>query len=263
MRDPNPITDGRGMKKLRAHGIETTVGVMRDEAEAMNRPFIKFITKKMPYVRIKAAESLDGKIAANSGDSKWITGADSRRFVHRMRAEVDAVMVGANTVVRDDPRLLSRVPGAKQPLRIVVDSALRTPLTSKLFSTAGNHSVLVATTKRASFAKAKMCAKRGISVLFCATRRGKVDLRDMLRKLSKLGIVDILVEGGGELIAGLIENKLADKFMFFIAPRIIGGREAKTSVEGAGIDRVKDAVNLKNISIRRFKEDILVEAEAG
>lgn len=261
MRDPNPLTDGRGIRKLSRHGIKTSVGILESEASGINKPFIKFVTKKMPLVRVKVAESIDGKIATRSGDSRWITGKDSRRYVHELRGKVDAVMVGVATVLKDDPLLLSKIPGAKQPVRVIVDSALKTPLNARLFLKVGKYSVVLATTKEASFKKAERCAKKGISVLFCKTKNGRVDLKDLLKKLSWLNIVDLMVEGGGELVASLVEEKLVDQFMFFISPKIIGGRLAKTPVEGRGVDKVKDAVCLKNISIRKFAQDILIEAE--
>jgi diaminohydroxyphosphoribosylaminopyrimidine deaminase/5-amino-6-(5-phosphoribosylamino)uracil reductase len=217
----------------------------------------------MPFVRIKAAQSIDGKIATKSGDSKWITGEESRRYVQVLRGKVDAVMVGSGTVLKDDPMLLCKIPGAKQPIRVIVDSSLKMPLTSKLFSTACTHSVVIATTKKASFKKAEIFARNGISLLFCKMKNNRVGLKDLLKKLSWLGIADILVEGGGELAAGLIEERLVDQFIFFIAPKIIGGRDAKTSVEGIGVDKVADAVKLKNISIRMFADDIMIEAEAA
>ncbi|MCX5678473.1 MAG: bifunctional diaminohydroxyphosphoribosylaminopyrimidine deaminase/5-amino-6-(5-phosphoribosylamino)uracil reductase RibD [Candidatus Omnitrophica bacterium] len=263
MKDPNPITDGRGIKKLKAHKINTKVGVLEKEARAINRPFIKFITKKLPFVRVKVAESIDGKIATKSGDSKWISGEASRRYVHGLRSRVDAVMVGSGTVLKDDPMLLCRIPGAKQPLRIIADSSLKMPFTSKLFSTAGSHSVLIATTKKAPFKKAEVYARNGISLLFCKIKNNRIDLKDLLKKLSWLGVTDLLVEGGGELVAGLVEKKLVDQFIFFISPKIIGGRDAKTAVEGTGVDKVADAVKLKNISIRMFEDDVMIEAEAA
>lgn len=263
MKDPNPVTDGRGIRKLKAHGIRTDVGVLKEEAAAMNRPFIKSVTKKMPFVRIKMAESIDGKIATVRGDSKWITGEKSRLFVHRLRRMADAVMVGSGTAIKDDPSLLCKIPGDKQPVRIVVDSALKLPISSKLVSTAVRHSVIIATTGKADFKKAEMLARRGVSILFCKARGQRVDLTDLLKKLSRLGISDLLVEGGGELAASLIEDRLADRILFFISPMIVGGRDAKTSVEGRGVKNIRDAIRLKNISIRRFDDDTLIEAEVA
>lgn len=263
MRDPNPITDGRGINKLNKHGIRTKVGILKDEAAAINEPFIKYITRKMPLVRLKMAESLDGKISTKSGDSKWISGEQARLYVHKLRGRVDAVMVGSGTVLKDDPTLLSRIPGSKQPIRVIVDSSLRTPPSAGLFDTAEQHSVILATTKKADFNKAETFAKMGVSVLFCKIRRGSVDLKDLLKKLSLLGITDILVEGGGELAASLIEDRLVDKFIFFIAPMIIGGRDAKTPVEGVGASRITEALRLKNLSASVLGGDILVEAESA
>ena len=261
MKDPNPLNDGRGIRKLNKHGIKTEVGVLKGEAAAINRPFIKFITKRLPLVRVKMAESMDGKIATKSGDSKWITGERSRLYVHRLRSKVDAVMVGIGTVLKDDPLLLSRIPGSKQPIRVVVDSSLSASVASKIFRSADAHSVVIATTKKADFKKAERLAARGISILFCKIKDGGVDLRDLLKKLSWLGITDLLVEGGGELVASLVENKLVDQFLFFIAPMIIGGRSAKTAVEGRGVNRIREALRLKNLSMRLFDGDILIEAE--
>ncbi len=261
MKDPNPITNGRGIKKLNKYGIKTTIDVLGSESAAINRPFIKFVIKKLPFVRQKMAESIDGNLATKSGDSKWISSEESRKYVQVLRSKVDAVMVGVNTVLKDDPSLLSRIPGAKQPLRVIVDSKLRVPYSANIFKTSGRHSVILVTTKEASFKKAERLAKRGISVLFCKRKNGRVDLRDLLKKMSWLKVIDIMVEGGGELAAGLIENKLVDEFIFFISPQIIGGRDARTSVEGSGVNKVKDAMRLKNVSVRMCADDILVIAE--
>ena len=239
MKDPNPINAGHGLKKLKRNGIETRVDVLKDEAFLLNKPYIKFITKKMPYVTLKIAESLDGKIAARTGDSKWITSEDTRRYVHKLRAKSDAVMVGANTVISDDPKLLAKG-SSKQPLRIVVCGKRKIPANAKIFLD----------TKKSS-------------VILARSRTGRVDLKQLLKQLAGLQITNILVEGGGELAASLIESKLVDRFLFFVAPKIIGGREAVTSVEGLGVGRVADAVVLKNFKTRRFKNDILLELEAA
>lgn len=240
LKDPNPVNNGRGIKKLIKNGIKVTTGVLEEEAYELNRPYIKYITKKMPYVTVKVAESLDGKIATRTGESRWITRDDSRRYVHMIRAKSDAVMVGANTVLRDDPLLLSKSAGRKQPVRIVVCGRRSIPKRSRIFSQSGRFPVILARSKT-----------------------GRVDLRQLLKDLARREIANILVEGGGELVADLVENKLVDRFLFFIAPKIIGGRLAKTPVEGIGIDRISKAVSLKNVKIRKFKEDILIEAEVN
>ena len=240
MKDPNPITNGRGIKRLNRSGVKTVVGILEEEAKSLNRPYIKFITKKMPYVTVKAAESLDGKIATRTGDSKWITSGEARRYVHRLRAKVDAVMVGANTVLKDNPLLLSGVSGPRGPIRIIVCGRQKIPKSSKIFSTRRGHP----------------------PVLLARSKNGRVNLKELLKELAKREIANILVEGGGELIASLVENSLVDRFLFFIAPKIIGGRDAKTPVEGEGVGRMKEASVLKNVRVKRFANDILIEAEA-
>ncbi|MCX5668361.1 MAG: bifunctional diaminohydroxyphosphoribosylaminopyrimidine deaminase/5-amino-6-(5-phosphoribosylamino)uracil reductase RibD [Candidatus Omnitrophica bacterium] len=241
MTDPNPVNNGSGIRKLKKHGIKTKVGLLAEDATAMNRPYIKFITKKIPFVTVKVAQSLDGKIATRTGDSKWISGDDSRRYVHELRRIADAVMVGANTVRRDDPLLLSRLSRGKQPVRVIVSGRSAIPHQAKVFSDPHKAPVIVV----------KPAGGRG----------EKVDLKKLLKALAKMGITNILVEGGGELIAGLVKENLVDRFLIFIAPKIIGGRDAKTAVEGSGTALIKDALKLKNMSVRRFREDILIEAE--
>jgi len=242
MKDPNPINNGRGIRKLERHGIKTEVGILAEDAMAMNRPYIKFITKSLPFVTVKVAQSLDGKIATRTGDSKWISSDESRNYVHGLRRMADAVMVGANTVRRDDPLLLSRLFRGKQPVRVIVGGRSALPSGAKIFSDPNNAPVIVVRPSGSTFG-------------------GKVDLKKMLTALAKKSITNILVEGGGELIAGLVEEGLVDRFLVFIAPKIIGGRDAKTAVEGKGIEKMKDAFKLKNISVKRLKEDILIEAQ--
>lgn len=240
MKDPNPVNNGNGIRKLNKHGIKTKVGLLADDAQAMNRPYLKFITRKMPFVTVKVAQSLDGKIATRTGDSKWISSDDSRRYVHELRMMADAVMVGANTVRCDDPLLLSRLSRGKQPVRVIVGGRSAISSGAKVFS--------------------DPCKAPVIVVKPAGRNEKKVDLHKLLNELAKRGIVNLLVEGGGELIASLVKKKLVDRFLVFIAPKIIGGRNAKTSVEGSGIEKIKDALCLKNMSVKRFKEDMLVEA---
>lgn len=242
MKDPNPVNNGRGIKKLNSHKIKTLAGILEDEAKSINKPYIKFITKKMPYVTVKVAQSLDGKIATRTGASKWITSEPARQYVHELRSKVDAVMVGANTVAKDDPLLLSKIRGAKQPVRIVVAGSRKIPRSAKVFTRLDISPVIIAR----------------------ARSKGKgVDLKVLLKKLAQENIMHILVEGGGELIASLVAKRLVDRFLFFIAPKIIGGHAAKTSVEGTGIKNIDEALCLKNVIFKRFKNDILIEAEAG
>jgi len=260
MKDPNPINNGRGIRKLNRCGIATSVGILKSEAEAINAPYIKFIRKGLPYVTVKVAESLDGKIATRTGDSRWITSEDARRYVHELRGGVDAVMVGVNTVIRDDPLLISKTVGARQPIRIIADSRLRTPLKARVFSNAHISPLLIATTSRSS--RKGAYERKGAQVLIVKSQKGgRINLKELMKALARRGIVRILVEGGGSLTAGLIEGKLVDKMLFFIAPKIIGGRNAVTSVEGSGIKKMREALSLKNLKIRRFAKDILIEGD--
>jgi len=239
MKDPNPINNGKGSAKLRSAGIKLITGVLAEEAEALNRPYIKFIKNKIPYVTLKMAQSLDGKIATRTGESKWITSEASRRYVDALRGRVDAVMVGSNTILKDDPSLTCKIPGAKQPLRIVAGGKSGIPRSAKILSDNGSSEVLIV---------------RGSG--------GRVDLQKLLKKLGDSGVAHILVEGGGELAASFIKERLVDQYLFFVAPKIIGGRDAIASVEGDGIKYLRDAVRLKNMSVNKIGEDLLIEAYA-
>ena len=240
MTDPNPINNGSGIRKLKRRDIKVSVGLLAKDAMAMNRSYIKFITKGLPFVTVKVAQSLDGKIATGTGDSKWISDDDSRRYVHELRRRSDAVMVGANTVRIDDPLLLSKLSCGNQPIRVIVSGKSEIPSGAKVFSGP---------------------QKSPVIIVKPAGRTGKrVNLKKLLKALAKRDITNILVEGGGELIASLVKERLVDRFLVFIAPKIIGGRDSKTAVEGSGIKRIKDALVLKNMSVKRFKEDILIEA---
>ncbi len=261
MKDPNPINNGRGIKKINRCGIKTKIGILGEEALSLNRPYLKFITKKIPYVTVKIAESLDGKIATRTGDSKWISSEDSRRYVHRLRGRVDAVMVGFDTVKKDDPLLISKLPVQKQPIRIIVDTYLNTPLDAKVFSHIRSSPVMIATTKKASMAKRRLYEDKGAKLLFAKLKNGKIDLKNLFKTLGKIQIMHIMVEGGGELIASLVKEKLVDQVLFFIAPKIVGGKDAITPVEGRGVGRISDAVILKNLKIKKFEKDILINAE--
>lgn len=260
MADPNPANNGRGMAKLRKSGIKTTVGILEEEARSINLPYIKFMTRGLPYVTVKVAESLDGKIATRTGDSKWITGEDSRRYVRSLRGRVDAVMVGVNTVVKDNPMLLADASSRKQPVRIIVDTGLRTPPGARIFSYIKSSPVIIAAARWTR--RARLYQKRGAEVVFAGSKKERVNLTQLLKILAKRGIAHLFVEGGGELIAAMIEEGLVDRFLFFIAPKIIGGRHAKTSVEGRGFDRVGQALVFTKMKARMLDTDILIEAEA-
>lgn len=261
-KDPNPINNGRGIKILRSKGIKVKIGILEEESKKLNEVFAKFITTKLPFVTVKIAQSLDGKIATRRGISKWITNDSARRHVHSLRSHVDAIMVGVETIIKDDPLLTARLSQTrykKQPIKIVVDSTLRTPLHSKIFSTASLSKVIIATTKYAPKSRVEAFRHKNAQVLVMRDKDGRVSLKPLMRRLAEMEIANVLIEGGGEIIASALKEKLVDKVLFFIAPKIIGGREAITSVEGDGVEAVNRAIGLKEVKIRKFGSDILVK----
>ncbi|MEE8360224.1 MAG: bifunctional diaminohydroxyphosphoribosylaminopyrimidine deaminase/5-amino-6-(5-phosphoribosylamino)uracil reductase RibD [Candidatus Omnitrophota bacterium] len=259
-RDPNPVNNGKGIKRLRRKGVDVILGILQREALGINRVFNLYITQKRPYVSIKAAQSLDGKIATFAGHSKWITNSSSRRFVHRLRSRVDAVLVGVNTVIKDNPRLSARAGNPKrQPMKIILDSTLKTPLKSRLLSGRGKD-VIVAATDLAPKERIERFKRAGIDVAFFKEDRGAVNIKSLLKFLAKREISHILVEGGGSVIASFLDKGLVEEVFIFISPKIIGGRDALTAVEGRGARLVSGAIKLKDIELKRFEEDILIHA---
>jgi len=266
MRDPNPVNNGSGIRRLRNHGIQVEVGVLKEEALAINRPFIKMVTKKMPYVTVKVAQSLDGKIATVSGDSRWITNSRSRAKVHMLRSKVDAILVGVNTVIKDNPLLTVRLPGKSahaRPVRVILDTHLKTPLRSKVVLSASKAPIIIATTKDAASKKALPYLKKGVEIITVPEKRSRVDVKFLLKILAKRHIAHVLTEGGGEVIASLLNEGLVDRMQIFIAPKIIGGSKAPTSVEGGGVRKMSAALNMKTVDVRRIGEDIIIEGELG
>ncbi len=258
MIDPNPLNNGKGIAILKQHGIKVRVGVLEDKLTRLNEVFIKYITKKMPFIMVKAAESLDGRIATRTGDSKWITSDKSRGFAHRLRQDFDAVMVGVNTILRDNPRLDAWF-SKKQPVKIVVDSQLSTPQNSNIFSRGAAVIIVTLPTKSGQETENRRILVDKAKILEVKEKGGQINLKDMFKKLFQLGIKSVLVEGGGTLNGSLFDEGLVDKIMFFISPKIIGGKEAIGSVMGKGIARVERSIRIKNLKLRRFGEDILIE----
>lgn len=264
IKDPNRLNNGRGIKILRKNGIRVSVGLLAGQASKMNEIFIKYITKRVPFVTLKTAESLDGKIATRKHNSKWITSEASRDYGHRLRSEVDAILVGVNTVIKDNPLLTSR--RNRSPVKVVLDPYLRVPESARIFSkrSPGLNILAVLMTglnKKSTAQKAGRLSKKGVLVLACRNKAGRIDLRGLLRELAELEISHLLVEGGGDTAAGFIESRLVDRVLFFIAPRIIGGRDAITSIEGLGVDKVNKAVNLEQVKVESVGGDILVMAD--
>jgi len=230
----------------------------------LNEVFIKYITKKMPFVTLKMAESLDGKIATATGDSKWISSQVSRDYAHKLRSEVDAILVGVNTILRDDPILISRRP--RSPIKIVLDSYFRIPENSRIFSKSSPVLNIVAISRKAlkhklTLKKIERLSKKGVLTIICPARNNRIDLIWLLKELAELEIAHLLVEGGGDTASGFIAQGLVDRVLFFIAPKIIGGKNAVTSVEGKGVKKVSHALRLKNVKVEMLGEDILVKGD--
>ncbi len=250
MRDPNPVTSGQGARKLRKAGIRVNLGLCKDAALILNEKYIKSITKGLPYITIKLAQSIDGKIAARDRTSKWISSAESRKLVKKMRADFDAVMVGSGTLLADDPRL-------RGVTRVIVDSRLRIPISSNVIKTAKKSRVIIGTTELAPRSRLQSISHlEGVEVVTTKSKDKKVSLRSFMRQLVKRGIVNLLVEGGGELVGSLIDASLVDEAIFFIAPKIIGG--SFTSIKGRGVKNIIDAIELRDVEVKSSGRDILV-----
>jgi len=256
MKDPNPANNGRGIKKLKKAGIKVNSGICAEDAELLNKKYIKFIKQGLPYVTVKLAQSLDGKIAAGDGSSKWISSGSSRKRARKMRAGFDAVVVGANTVLADDPYLLDAQRHPCDVARVVVDTRLRTPEASNLVKTAGKAPLIIGTTELAPENKIAALREKGVKVLVTKSRKGKVPLKIFFRALAGEGLVNILVEGGGELVGGLMDEKLIDEVMFFIAPKILGG--PYSSIKGRGAGNIAAALDVEGAEVSMSGGDIFV-----
>jgi len=262
MKDPNPWVSGRGIDKLKENGIEVVEGLLENEAKELNRIFIKYIQTKLPYVVMKSAMSLDGKIATASGNSQWISGLESRQYVHLLRNELKGILVGVNTVIKDDPELTTRIDGiiGRNPIRIVVDSTGRIPLSASMLKDGAGNPVIIATTTEFPENKRVQLEASGHRVMTLPDCDCKVDLNRLMVELGKLGIDGILLEGGGTLNESALKSNIVDEVQFFIAPKLIGGRNALTPIEGSGFDKVEDGVKLGQMKIQMIGEDILVTA---
>ncbi|MFO0794857.1 MAG: bifunctional diaminohydroxyphosphoribosylaminopyrimidine deaminase/5-amino-6-(5-phosphoribosylamino)uracil reductase RibD [Candidatus Brocadiaceae bacterium] len=257
--DPNPVTAGRGIQKLKDAGIDIQIGVLEHQARRLNAPFFKLMQKGIPYVIAKWAMSLDGKIATYTGESKWITSEESRRYVHKIRGQVDGILVGINTVLRDDPLLTCRTEGGRNPRRIIIDSNALLPLNSRLLNTINESEVVVAVNKNAPVERIEKLRQLGCRVIQTCNSLDRVDLKELFYRLGEMELTNILVEGGSRVITSFFEERLVDKVMVFIAPIIIGGKGAISPVLGKGIDTIREATEIREITVQRISKDILVE----
>lgn len=263
-RDPNPRVNGRGLEALRAAGIEVTLGVAEAEARALNRAFFTFVTTGRPHVTLKTAMTLDGKIAAWDGTSRWITGEAARGEAHRLRFQADAILVGIGTVLKDDPALTVRLADApaKEPFRVVADSRLRVPSTARLLTAGEPSRTIVAGAAPLPGRRAALLRARGVRLLELPREGRRVSLRALLAALGALDVVSVLAEGGGELAAALLDAGLVDRVAFFVAPRLLGGRTAPGPVGGVG-RALKEALSVTGLSYRTIGEDLLIEGDVA
>ena len=254
MKDPNPLVNG--FMELKFRGLKTKIGILEKDAKKLNEVFVKYIKTKRPFVILKVAMSADGRIATKTGDSKYITSKEARTFVHQLRAEVDAVMVGLNTVVRDNPELTPRLVAGKDPMKIVVDSNLKMPKNSNLMKNPSK--LIIATTDSAPKKQIEKLRQKGINVIVTKLKKGLVDLHDLMKQLGKHEIASIMIEGGSELNSSAIKEGIVDKILIFTAPKIIGN--GLGAIGNLGIKKIEKAINLKNPVTRNIGKDILVEA---
>jgi diaminohydroxyphosphoribosylaminopyrimidine deaminase/5-amino-6-(5-phosphoribosylamino)uracil reductase len=255
MLDPNPRVRGRGIARLRRAGLRVDVGVREEECRALNEDFAKYVTRGLPFVVLKLAATLDGRIATAKGDSRWVTGAAARRRVHEMRNRLDAVVVGSETVRADDPELTCRLRGGRDPLRVILDARLRSPMSARVFTHNPERTRLYTLT--ANGAKAERLRRRGVVV-----RRGGGDrrgsLRRVLRELAEEGVKSVLIEGGGVLAAHALRAGLVDRLALFLAPKVLGG-DGRPMVGAMRLRRMADALSIAEVTVERLGEDVLVQ----
>ena len=254
---------GRGIALLRQAGIHVQTAILADECRRLIAPFAKHVTTGRPLVILKSALTLDGRSATVTGDSRWITGAESRALVHRLRDKCDAIMVGIGTVLHDDPQLTCRLPegDGRDPLRIIVDARLDIPMSAAVLAGPAAQGTLLAVTAAAGKDKARQLEERGATVLVCAETAGRVDLGDLLNRLGARGVQSVLVEGGAILNQSLLSAGLVDQVMIFFAPKLLGGSDGKGMFSGAGVRTLAAAVQLQDVRVSRCGEDVLIEGE--
>ena len=258
--DPNPLVAGKGIRILKDHGIEVTENILKEECDKLNEAFFYYIQNKKPYVVMKYAMTMDGKIAAYTGESKWVTGEAARIHVQEQRLKYTGIMVGVGTVLADDPMLTCRLENSRNPVRIICDSHLRTPLTSKIVRTAETIPTILASSSKDQ-QKIKNYEELGCQVLYVPEKNGHIDLNRLMELLGAAKIDSILLEGGGSLNWSALECGIVQKVQTYIAPKLFGGEEAKTPVEGKGFPDPASAVLLKNSEIIRLGDDFLIESE--
>jgi len=261
MPDPNPDVTGGGNAYLTSRGIDVSCGVREEAALRLNESFVKYVRTRLPFVILKCAATLDGRLATRSGDSKWITGPRSRQFVHRIRHQVDAIMVGVGTIKADDPSLTTRLENktGRNPRRIVLDTRLSIPETAKVLRPDTDSDTIIAVGPGVQPEKKALLIQRGVTVLETTLKEGRIDLAALMGKLGKMNITSLLVEGGAGVLASALADGIGDKILFFYAPRILGGDDGVPICRGTGAALISEAVAVTDITVHRFDDDVLIE----
>ncbi len=269
MTDPNPEVKGGGLDYLKGRGISTLKGVCETEAKRLNEAFIKYVGSKRPFTIVKCAATLDGRIATKTGDSRWVTGEESRQFVHRLRHAVDAIMVGVNTVEKDDPSLTARIASTpktfkpKDPIRIVLDTRLRISEQAKLLRLHSHSDTILVTGCPVSKDKKRRLEKKGIKIMEMPVKNDLIDLDRLMDHLGSLAVTSLLIEGGGRVIASALSAGIVDKIHFFYAPKILGGDDGTPICKGPGADVMNDCIAVQDIRVQRFGNDVMIEGYIG
>ena len=261
MRDPNPKVDGRGVALLRTAGVKVHIGLLGDEAVRLNEVYCTNVTSGLPQVTLKIGMSLDGKTATRTGEARWITGEASRTRVHEMRNAVDAILVGIGTILADDPDLTTRLAGTdcRHPDRVVIDSHLRIPSRARVLAHRNRGRTILVAGPHAAESRVRELRELGAEVIIVDGGERRVDLRLVVERLFAQGITSVLIEGGSEIAASSLEAGIVDKLVFFIAPLLIGGREAPAVIGGRGVGPLADALRLRDVRWETVGDDIMVE----
>ncbi len=258
--DMNPLVSGKGIKKLKQAGIEVKVGILENECANLNKFFFKYITKKIPYITLKAAQTLDGKIADREGESKWITSLPSRRYVHMLRSYYDAVLVGSGTVRIDNPNLTVRYVEGRNPKRVILDTKLTLNMNHRLFEQQSEKNIIIVTSKesREKEKKINKLLSRGITILYARTNaKGMLSLNDTLKELAKINITSVLVEGGSNIFSSFIKKNIFDELLVFVSPKLIGS--GKSAADYLNISSIRKSIKLKIQHVERIGEDIFIQ----
>lgn len=257
--DSNPLVAGQSVTKMEKAGIEVVSGVLKEECLKLNEIFFQYVTTKKPFILLKSALSLDGKMATVTGESQWISCEESRREVHELRGVYASIMVGIGTVLADNPSLTCRLEGKKSPIRIIVDSSLQTPIDANVLKNQDIAKTIIATTSKAKEEKKRQIEAMGVEVLVFDEKDGHVDLNQLQEAISERKIDSVLLEGGADLAFGAVKAGIVDKVRYYIAPMMLGGQQSKAALGGEGFEHLSDAFLLENVTTRQIGQDICVE----